>query len=226
MIPPASVSLFLERCGAGTAVRERLPQMAQFYADLVAWNARTNLTRITSPEEFWVKHVADSLAVAGALPALLRAPLRVADVGCGAGFPLFPLAWGNPELRLTGMEINGKKLEFLRQEVAALGLRHVEILGRQGREAGRLPEHAAGYDAVVGRAVFNPTLLVRETRQLLRPGGVLAVFSTPTAVRENWDLARREANKYHLHLTLSEPLDLPEDGGPRQFFLFTRPAGE
>lgn len=224
-LPALEIREFLDACGAGRALRDRPDQIVQFYADLTAANAKTNLTRITTPEEFWTKHVADSLAVGRFVPRLLEASLTVADVGCGAGFPLFPLAWANPALRLTGIETNGKKVQFLEEEAARLGMAQVRILGRQAREAGRLPDHAASCDVVVSRAVTNPAMLIRECRQLLKPdsGAALVVYTTPEAVALHWSLARREADKYGMNMQASDPIRLPLGAGERQFLLFARP---
>ncbi len=223
--PTPEVAAFLDRCLGTPGWRERLPLIRTFQQDLVEANARTNLTRILSPEEFWTKHVADSVAVGLAFPDLVRRPLRVADIGCGAGIPLFPLAWANPELRLTGIETNGKKVEFLEEEKVRLGFgKRVTILGRQAREAGRMAGHGGAYDVVVARAVTEPALLVRETRRLLlhEPGACLIAYTTPAAAAAGRELAVREARKFGLVPRWSDVIDLPGGAGPRQFLLFLR----
>ncbi len=230
VLPPpepdwAELEQFLDRCGAGGAFRSRREVMERFHADLEEFNRHTNLTRITGRAEFWLKHVADSLAAGLVLPELLSSPLHAADVGCGAGFPYFPLGWANPALRLDGIEVNSKKVEFLEAETAALGFTHCRVIGRQAREVGRLPEHAGRYGAVVARAVSSPENLVKESRQLLAPGAPLLVYSTPVAVKDSWELARREATKYGLSMTISDVIGLPCGAGQRQFFIFRRPAG-
>ncbi len=226
-VPPlefseAALAEFLNRCGAGNAFQTRREVMERFFADLTEFNSHTNLTRIVEYAEFWIKHVADSLAAGLVLPELLTHPLRTADVGPGAGFPYFPLGWANPKLQLTGIEVNSKKVEFLVAETAHLGFSHCTVIGRQAREVGRLPEHLGRYDAVVARAVSNPANLVKESRQLLAPHATLLVYSTPVAVAENRELARREARKYGLSMTTSAVIDLPCRAGQRQFFIFRR----
>jgi len=213
---------FLERCGAGNAFRTRRDVMERFFADLGDFNRHTNLTRIVEYAEFWIKHIADSLAAGLVLPELLTQPLRTADVGPGAGFPYFPLGWVNPDLRLTGIEVNSKKVEFLVAETARLDFANCNVIGRQAREVGRLPEHLGKYDAVVARAVSNPANLVKESRQLLAPHATLLVYSTPIAVAEHRELARREAHKYGLAMTTSAIIDLPCHAGQRQFFIFRK----
>jgi len=91
---------FMERCGVGI---ERVEVLETFYRDLVAANRDFNLTRITEPEDFWVRHVADSLSIGIVIPEIMTVEMRVFDVGCGGGFPIIPLAWANPSLQITGL---------------------------------------------------------------------------------------------------------------------------
>lgn len=225
MPPPPILTAFLSRCGI-PAARVAVDDVLERYCrDLAAANSAVNLTRLTAPADFWIKHVADSLAIGLFLPQLLTAPCVIADVGSGAGFPLIPLAWANPAARLTGLEVNHKKTAFLEAEIATLGLTNCAILARQAREAGRLPEHAGRYDFVVSRAVGAPEILVRDCRQLLRPGAAatLVLYGTPASVGANHRVATREAAKFGLSLILSPPLELPEEAGQRQFMCFRRP---
>ena len=124
--------------------------------------------KYTDEDVYWVLHVADSLSVGLAMPELLREPLTVADVGCGAGLPMLALAWANPELRLTGIEPRRRPAEFVRRQIEALGLTHCSVLARQAREAGRLPEHTGRYNVVLARAVGPAGKLIRDARRLLR----------------------------------------------------------
>ncbi|MFA5205952.1 MAG: 16S rRNA (guanine(527)-N(7))-methyltransferase RsmG [Lentisphaeria bacterium] len=210
---------FALACGLPETAFPRLGVLEQFHRDLAEANAQHNLTRLTDAADFWIKHVADSLTAGLAAPGLHTAAWRVADVGCGAGFPLIPLAWANPALAITGIETNGKKTAFLEAETARLGLGNCHILARQAREAGRLPGHQQAYDLVVARAVAEPHLLLRECRALLNPttGGRLILFSTPEALAKDAPLLQRETAKFGLVLTHSPPILLPGQAGARQF---------
>ena len=54
---------------------------------LLSENKKYNLTRIREENDFWNKHIADSLSIAKFFPELRENRLKLADVGCGAGFP-------------------------------------------------------------------------------------------------------------------------------------------
>ena len=221
---PESVVAFLRTCHVTPDALGRIETLTRFYRDLLEANARINLTRLTDCRQFWVKHVADSLSIGFVAPEFLTVSYRIADVGSGAGFPSIPLAWANPNLTVTAIETNSKKADFISAEMQRLPLRNAAVVNRQAREVGRLPEYAGTYDAVVARAVAEPASLVRECRQLLRraPGAALHIYSTPALVAAEWSLVNREARKYSLALETSSTIDLPDDGGQRQFFVLRR----
>ena len=191
--------------------------MERFYANLIAENAVHNLTRIVDVDDFWIMHVLDSLLVARAAPELLRATMTVADVGCGGGFPILPLAWANPKLTVMGIEARSKKAHFVAEEAARLGLSNASASAIQAREAARSSEHQQQYDAVVLRAVAETGRMVRDVRGLLKPGGAIINYKTPQAVIAERAVAQREADKFGFAVTESEVFTLPRDAGQRQF---------
>jgi len=203
----------------------RLDLLARFGVELEAAESRLNLTRILAPEAFWVKHVADSLALGLVLPEVLTGDLSVADVGSGAGFPALPLAWANPRLTVTAVEARRKKAEFIAGVTTRLGLVNCRVMARQVREVGRLPGHAGAYDHVLLRAVGSPARLIRACRQLLRPaaGAAIVFYMTPESLSGELALARREAAKFGLAAHASEAVELPCAGGSRQFLILRRP---
>ncbi len=233
--PSDPVVAFLRACGVDLE-RSPLQVMRRLYADLLAANREDNLTRITAEADFWVKHVADSVAVGLAVPGLVgrtsrssagetgEAIVRVADVGCGAGFPLLPLAWASPALSFTGFESRGKKADFVSREIRRLGLGNAHVVSRRAREAGRLPEHAGQYDVVLLRAVGAAGEMVRGCRALLReePGARMVHYKTPDGVAAEQAMAEREAGKYGLAVETSQTIELPGEDGERQFLLLRR----
>ena len=224
MGPESAVAAFLLACGVRNMAMARIHVLEQLQHDLQEANAHLNLTRLAAPADFWTKHVADSLAVGQCWPQLLNACLRVADVGCGGGFPMLPLAWANPELKLTGIECRVKKADFVREESLRLGLENCDVVARQAREAARLPQHAAQYDVVLLRAVGTPENFVRECRLLLKPaaGARIVFYMTPQSISDCRPAAAREAEKYKFTLAESAPIELPLGAGPRQFLSLIR----
>jgi 16S rRNA (guanine527-N7)-methyltransferase len=212
---------FLRRCGVAEARLADLSPMRRLRADLVEANRSTNLTGITGDDDFWLLHLADSLAVGLAAPELMTEALAVADVGCGAGFPMLPLAWANPALAVTGIDGRRRKIEFVRRQIESLGLAKCRDIAGNARELARLPEHAGAYDAVLLRAVGTPGRLLRECRMLPRPGGKIIFYATPAAADEQRELSRRQAGKFGLAMAESPAIALPCGAGERRFVIFT-----
>lgn len=201
-----------------------LDTIGQLYRDLVAANQKTNLTRITDEADFYFRHVADSLAVLSICPELLsEAAPTVADVGCGGGFPILPLAWANPSLRICGIECRPKKTAFIAEEIQRLGLPFASVETAQVREAAR-GAHGGQYDVVVLRAVGESGKFLREVRGLLKadaPGRIIN-YKTPSAVEVERAVTAREAKKFGFTVIETSPFELPLNMGTRCFVILER----
>ncbi|MGL5342248.1 MAG: 16S rRNA (guanine(527)-N(7))-methyltransferase RsmG, partial [Lactococcus garvieae] len=75
-------------------------QFERYFELLVEWNEKINLTAITEKKEVFLKHFYDSIA-----PILYKLiqnePLKILDIGAGAGFPSLPMKIIFPELQVT-----------------------------------------------------------------------------------------------------------------------------
>ncbi len=169
---------------------EQVAQFERYYQELVAWNQRMNLTRITDYQEVQTKHFLDSLA---GLPLIAEElgesvpparSLKAVDVGTGAGFPGIPLKIAWPELALTLLDGTGKKVRFLRHVVEALGLSGVEVVQGRAEELGRRPPHREGYELVLARAVAPLNTLVEYLLPLTQVGGYVMAYKGPGVAQE------------------------------------------
>lgn len=174
---------------------ERLGALRAFHPILEAGAQRLSLTRHTDWDSYAERHVLDSLSLVCAVseedPALSGArPLRLADLGSGAGIPAIPLAValaGHPylaagaEVEVTAIEASGKKAAFIREAAGALGLTNVRVLAERAETIGRDPAYRDGFDLVVARAVSELRVLVELALPLIRPGGLLIAYKGPRA---------------------------------------------
>lgn len=143
------------------------------HLDLIQrWTRVYNLTAVREPMAMLTQHLLDSLA---AVPALRRhaagRPLRLLDVGSGAGLPGLSLAIACPDLAVSCVDTVGKKALFIRQVAAELGLRQVEAL--HGRVEALPPRP---WDLITARAYATLADLVRDTGALLHPEGVWMAY--------------------------------------------------
>src|SRR5579871_1836549 len=83
---------------------------AAYRRELLAWNERINLTAIVDPALVLTRHFLDALTVVCALaPDQRTQPLRVIDVGAGAGLPGLALKIALPQWHVTELDSVGKK---------------------------------------------------------------------------------------------------------------------
>ena len=139
-------------------------QLLQFVQLLIKWNRVYNLTSVRKPDDIIVRHILDSLVVVPHLHAR-----RVLDVGTGAGLPGIPLSLACPETQFVLLDSNNKKVRFVRQAVAELGLDNVTV--EQVRVEDYRPEQP--FDVVVSRAYSSLAEMHAQVARLLAPAGRL-----------------------------------------------------
>ena len=163
----------------------QLDQFARYAELLVDWNLRFNLTAIVDPREIVIKHFLDSLSASRANPP---GPLKLIDVGAGAGLPGLPLKLARPEISLTLVEATRKKCDFLKAVVDDLQLTDVQVVNARAEDAGRLEEHREQYDIAIARAVADLPVLIEYLLPFVRIGG-FAVAQKSRGAEEELDRA-------------------------------------
>ena len=156
--------------------------LACYEDELLAWNARINLTAIDTPETIRIKHFLDSLTC---LLAMRERPAgRIIDVGSGAGFPGLPIKIAYPSVRLTLVESVGKKADFCRHISDKLGLENVEVIQGRAEEIGQDLDHREQYDWALARAVAILPVLAEYLLPLVRIGGGMIAMKGESAPAE------------------------------------------
>ena len=142
------------------------PRLAEFAGAVLEKNKVMNLTAITDPADFAALHLLDSACL------LTMADFRgrsVVDVGTGAGFPGVPLRLLEPDFDLTLLDSLGKRVTFLRQTCAQMGLERVEAVHARAEEFAA--DRRESFDLAVSRAVAALNVLSELTLPLVRVGG-------------------------------------------------------
>jgi 16S rRNA (guanine527-N7)-methyltransferase len=148
----------------------------QVYQEVLEGNRQQNLTRITSPEDFWEKHLWDSLSGIIGLKEILAHKLQIIDVGTGAGFPGIPLAIAFPHWRITLLDSTRKKITFVNDLIAKLQLENATGIVARAEELGRIPGDRASYDLALVRAVSKPSVCAEYSLPFVKQGGLAVLY--------------------------------------------------
>ena len=185
---------------------EQVGQFSVYNEMLLDWNTRMNLTALTAPEDVAVKHIIDSLTAYDA--ALFDGARTLIDVGTGAGLPGIPLAVYAPHLTVTLLDSLNKRVRFLTEVTAAMGLQNVRCIHARAEEAARTAEHRAAYDIAVSRAVARLPVLLEYTLPFVRVGGTLLALKGRAYAEEQKE-ARRAAEVLGGSRITARPVHLP-----------------
>ena len=166
---------------AAAVFGEHIELARRFTADLGRRGEELGLIGPLELPRLWSRHVLNSGLVASVVN-----PGNVADVGSGAGLPGIPLAIARPDAQFFLIEPMERRVEWLRHEIAELGLRNVQVLRGRSEDV-HLDEPM---DQVTARAVSALSKLIPITVGLLRRGGEL-IFMKGERVHEEIEAARK-----------------------------------
>jgi 16S rRNA (guanine527-N7)-methyltransferase len=155
----------------------QLDRISMYIDILMRWNARINLTAIRDEEDIVTRHFGESLFAARCLfpeadsaSQTAGGPVRLADLGSGAGFPGIPIKLWAPDVQVTLIESNHNKATFLREICRSLTLTDVDIKNVRGEKV------IETYDVVTLRAVENFGEALRIAAGLVAREGRIALL--------------------------------------------------
>jgi len=158
-----------------------LDRFDRFAGLIIEKNKVMNLTSIVEPKDIVIKHFLDSLSLFSAVQPAKGA--KVIDVGTGAGLPGVALLIARPDLAVTLLDSTKKKLDFLKEVLAELGLTAATYHAR-AEEAGRKTEYREVFDLAVARAVSGMNELSEYCLPFVKLGGKFIAMKGPDAEAE------------------------------------------
>lgn len=173
-----------DRCaGFGVEIDGNITGRLNLYGNLLLeWNEKMNLTAITAPEDVLYKHFYDCILFLKAVTPAKNA--RIIDVGTGAGFPGMVLKIVRPDINVTLLDSLNKRLVFLNEVIAELGLSGISTVHMRAEDAGKAAAHREKYDIACARAVAALPALMEYCLPLVKKGGCFVAMKGASAEEE------------------------------------------
>ena len=159
----------LTELGLSGQVPEAAPaQLERFGRLLLKKNEVMNLTAIIRPKDVATLHMLDCAALLNCAGFQYRSLI---DVGAGAGFPGVPLKILVPTLRVTLLDAQSKRVDWLEEAGESLGLSGIASIQGRAEEAGLDPALREQFDFAAARAVADLRVLSELCLPFVKVGG-------------------------------------------------------
>ena len=198
----------------------QLGQFKTYYEMLVEWNEKINLTAVTEIEEVYLKHFYDSITPL--FYADIDEGASLCDVGAGAGFPSIPMKFIRPDLKITIVDSLNKRINFLNELTAELGLDKIHLVHDRAETFGNHKADARHmFDVVTARAVAQLNVLSELCLPLVRTGGQFIVMKGKKA-QEELDASKFALDLLGGELTKIHQLSLPKEDSDRYIMIIDK----
>lgn len=188
---------------------EQLNQLDIYCQFLLEYNSHTNLTAIKDKDQVYLKHFYDSLTFIKAID--LNTINNLLDIGTGAGFPGMVLKIVFPNLEVTLLDSNNKKINFLKELTMKLRLTKVNFY--HGRAEEFCIKNREKFDVVTARAVTNMTALTELCLPLTKLNGYFIALKGSN--QEELNDSKYAIEKLGGKIEKTINFELPYDGGER-----------
>lgn len=194
-----------------TLTENQYEQFQKYFELLAEWNEKMNLTAITDESGVALKHFADSLSLLNFVDIPQNSSL--ADVGTGAGFPGVVLKIARPYIKLTLIDSLNKRLVFLGEVCAQLGI-EAELIHSRAEDGARDEKLRENFDFAVSRAVARMNVLSEYCLPYVKVGGAFCAMKGAQA-NEEFKESLNAINTLGGKLEKKYFFELPENGGER-----------
>ncbi|MCR2822663.1 16S rRNA (guanine(527)-N(7))-methyltransferase RsmG [Lederbergia panacisoli] len=197
----------------------QLHMFERYYELLVEWNEKMNLTAITDKQEVYLKHFFDSVSAAFFID--FKKPMKICDVGAGAGFPSIPIKICFPEIDLTIVDSLKKRITYLEHLSSELGLTNTHFYHDRAETFGANPKFREQFDLVTARAVARMSVLSELCLPLVKEGGQFVAMKAANA-EEELQAAERAIKQLGGKLSTVHSFTLPIEESNRNIIVISK----
>ena len=194
-----------------TLTENQYEQFQKYFELLAEWNEKMYLTAITDVCGVSLKHFAESLSLLNFVDIPQNSSL--AAVGTGAGFPGVVLKIARPDIKLTLIDSLNKRLVFLGEVCAQLGI-EAELIHSRAEDGARDEKLRESFDFAVSRAVARMNVLSEYCLPYVKVGGAFCAMKGAQA-NEEFKESLNAINTLGGKLEKKYFFELPENGGER-----------
>ena len=153
---------------------EKLTQLNIYYNFLIDYNSHTNVTAITDEN---------------------LSNQNILDIGSGAGFPGIVLKIFYPDIKLTVLDSNNKKITFINMLLEKLNIK--DIVTVCDRAENYMKDHLNEFDIVLSRAVAYADIITSLSVPFIKKDGVIILM------KGNYEGEIKVLNTYKNELNIS-----------------------
>jgi len=139
-------------------------------------------------DRIWERHIANCIPITTILPQ----NVRLVDIGSGAGLPGIVISLARPDLKVSLVEPLQRRVDFLNEVVAELGIPIEVIRGRAERVKKQ-------FEIVTARAVAPLEKLINISWHMIPKGGSLMAMKGESAAEEIASTALKKGSTAELH---------------------------
>ena len=159
---------------------DTINEFYKYMINVIEWNDKINVTAITDPKEFIVKHFVDSLTI----NRFVTSGGKLLDIGTGAGFPGIPLKLANEDLETVLIDSVNKKLNVIRESINDMNIEKISIIHARAEELARDDNYREQFDFVTTRAVSQLSTILEYMIPFLKVGGIAICMKGPNYQEE------------------------------------------
>lgn len=191
---------------------EKIELFNRYFNLVIEANQHINLTSITEPFDFALKHILDSVIILKYID--FEKSSSLVDLGSGAGFPGIPIKIMRPDLEISLIDSLNKRVDFLNFSISELGLSDITAIHLRAEDAGQNISLREQSDYCLSRAVASLSVLSEYCLPLVKVNGSFISYKGRLS-KDEIDDSANALNLLGGRFSDSIRYSLPESGDER-----------